>query len=70
MKDCNSPSQMFVLPDMVPEIMVENDWKHSAIPSGRNVKPGLLLSPSLSRRLRESSVQVMQSRVDRSLVFS
>jgi hypothetical protein len=61
---------MSVLPDMVPEIMVENVWKHSTISGGRNVEPGLLLSPSLSRRLRESSVQAMQSRIDRSLIFS
>ena len=61
---------MSVLPDMVPEIMVENVWKHSTISGGRNVEPGLLLSPSLSRRLRESSVQAMQSRIDRSLILS
>jgi hypothetical protein len=47
-----------------PEIMVENVWKHSTISGGRNVEPGLLLSPSLSRRLRESSVQAMQSRIN------
>jgi len=61
---------MSVLPDMVPEIMVENVWKHSTISGSRNVEPGLLLSPSLSRRLRESSVQAMQSRIDQSLIFS
>ena len=46
---------------MVPEIMVENVWKHSTISGGRNVEPGLLLSPSLSRRLRESSVQAIRA---------
>jgi hypothetical protein len=55
---------------MALEIMVENVWKHLTISGARNVEPGLLLSPSLSRRLRESSVQAMQSRIDRSLIFS
>ena len=55
---------------MALEIMVENVWKRLTISGGRNVEPGLLLSPSLSRRLRESSVQTMQSRIDRSLIFS
>lgn len=55
---------------MALEIMVKNVWKRSTISGGRNVEPVLLLSPSLSRRLRESSVQAMQIQIDRSLIFS